>query len=128
MFFSCQTRYGLAARSSLCGFPPKGLTAWRSHVVASDSLVDDRGCLSNRPESENFPCDVYLQRRRPLNPTLNECLGQRVFYILLQSPSQRPRPVIAVRTRLFEDPLARFGRQDHLHLAVNQRVVQLADK
>ncbi len=40
--------------------------------VVSDSLVDDRGCLTNGTECEAFPGDVDLECRRPLNSTLNE--------------------------------------------------------
>src|ERR1700730_18318203 len=95
-------------------------------MLVSDSLVDDRGCLTDRTEGKAFPCDVNLQRRWPLDATLNERLGQRVFHILLQSPPQRSCPVTAVCTRFFEDPLACFRRQHNLDLPVNQRVVHLA--
>src|ERR1700741_3045122 len=94
-------------------------------MLVSDSLVDDRGCLTNRTERKTFPCDVNLQRRWPLYTTLNECLGQRVFHILLKSSPQRPRPVTAVCTRFFEDPLACFRRQHNLPLPVNQSIVHL---
>src|ERR1700757_557929 len=101
--------------------------ASRSHA-ASDSLVDDWGCLTNRPEREAFPGNINLQCCRPLNSPLDQRFGQRVFYILLQCPPQRARAIIPVRARFLEDPLARFRRQYHLHLPVNQRVVQLPDK
>jgi len=61
-------------------------------MLVSDSLVDDRGCLTDRTERKAFPCDVNLQRRWPLDATLNERLGQRVFNIFLKSSPQRPRP------------------------------------
>src|ERR1700687_4567805 len=67
--------------------------------VVSDSLVDDRGCLTNGPEGKAFPCDINLECRGPLNSTLDQRLGERVLYILLQSPAQRTSTVIAVRTR-----------------------------
>src|ERR1700756_1513897 len=97
-------------------------------MLVSDSLVDDRGCLTDRSERKPFPCDVNLQRRGPLDSTLNERLGQRVFHILLQSPPQRPCPVTAVCTRFFEDPLACFRRDDYLDLPVDERVVHLTHK
>src|SRR5216683_7849705 len=99
----------------------------RDHpCVVSDSLVDDRGCLTDGTERQAFPCDVNLESRRPLNSTLDQRLGERVLYILLQSPAERTRPIIAVRTRFLEYPLTCFRRYDNLHLPVNQRVVQLA--
>src|SRR5438445_583725 len=88
--------------------------------------MDDRGCLTDGTERQAFPCDVNLQSRRPLNSTLDEGLGERVLYILLQSPAKRTRAVTAVRTRFLKYPLACFRRDDNLHLPVNQRVVQLA--
>src|SRR5437899_2736971 len=88
--------------------------------------MDDRGCLTDGTEREAFPCDVNLQCRRPLNSTLDEGLGERVLYILLQSPTKRTRAVTAVRTRFLEYPLTCFRRDDNLHLPVNQCVVQLA--
>src|SRR5574340_515435 len=108
MFFSRQSRYGLAARRTLA-VPNFAKTASRLHVVASDSLVDDRGCLSNRPERQSFAGHINLQRSRSLNSALDQRLGERVFHILLQSPSQRPRPIIAVRTRFLQYPLPCFG-------------------
>src|SRR5246127_3395361 len=95
-------------------------------MLVSDSLVDDRGCLTDWTERKTFPCDVNLQRRWPLDATLNERLGQRVFNIFLKSSPQRPCPVTAVCTRFFEDPLACFRRQNNLDLPVDQRVVHLA--
>src|SRR5260221_9115694 len=95
-------------------------------MLVSDSLVDDRGCLTDRTERKAFPCDVNLQRCWPLNSTLNGRLGQGVFYVLLQSPPQRTRPVTAVSTRFFEDPLACFRRQHNLDLPMDQRIVHLA--
>src|SRR6202158_500870 len=97
-------------------------------MLVSDSLVDDRGCLTHRTERKSFPCDVNLQRRGPLDSTLDERLGQRIFYILLQRPPQRPRPVTAVGARFLEDPLACFRRHYHLHLPVDERIVHLAHK
>src|SRR5882762_7893127 len=94
--------------------------------VVSDSLVDDRGCLADRTERKAFPSDVNLQCRRPLNSTLDKRLGERVLYILLQSPAQRTSPITAVRTRFLEYPLSCFRRDDNLHLPVNQRIVELA--
>src|SRR6202040_344660 len=75
--------------------PPNPVRAGRAftpyttgpHMLVSDSLVDDRGCLTDRTERKPFPCDVNLQRRGPLDSTLNERLGQRVFHILLQRPA-----------------------------------------
>src|SRR5260370_18697443 len=93
--------------------------------VVSDSLVDDRGCLADRTERKAFPCDVNLQCRRPLNSTLDQRLGERALYILLQSPAQRTSPITAVRARFLENPLACFLRSNALHLPVNQRVTQL---
>src|SRR5439155_15168811 len=94
--------------------------------VVSDSLVDDRGCLTDRTERQAFPCDINLESRRPLNSTLDQRLGERVLYILLQSPAERTCPITAVRTRFLEYPLSCFRRYHNLHLPVNQRVVQLA--
>ena len=63
-----------------------------------------------------------------MNSPLDQSLRERIFYVLLQSPPQRPRPVIAVRTRFLEDPLACFRRQDHLDLPVDQRIIQLTNQ
>src|SRR5579859_2726 len=49
----------------------------------SDSLVDDRGCLAYRTERQALPCDENLECRGPLNPTLDQRLGERVFNVLL---------------------------------------------
>src|SRR5258707_4323883 len=94
-------------------------------MLVSDSLVDDRGCLTDRTERKPFPCDVNLQRHWSLDSTLNERLGQRGFDIFLKSSPQRPRPVTAVSTRIFEDPLSYFRRHYNLHLTVDHRVVHL---
>src|SRR5215475_10830963 len=102
MFFSRQTRHGLAARTTRDGFSADQ-TASRSHV-ASDSLVDDRGCLTDRPECKAFPCNIDLQCCGPLNSPLNQGLGERVFDVFLKGPAQRPRTVIAVRARFLKDP------------------------
>src|SRR5205814_9810019 len=88
--------------------------------------MDDRGCLTDGTEREAFPCNVNLQCRRPLDSTLDEGLGERVLYILLQSPANRTRAITAVRARFLEYSLTCFRRHHNLHLAVNQRVVQLA--
>src|SRR5882757_7136258 len=81
----------------------------RDHpCVVSDSLVDDRGCLADWTERKAFPSDVNLQCRRPLNSTLDQRLGERVLYILLQSPAQRTSSITAVRTRFLEYPLSCF--------------------
>src|SRR5258708_12686002 len=61
--------------------------------VVSDSLVDDRGCLTHGPEQQAFPCDVNLQCRRPLNSTLDHRLLTRVLYLLLTRPPNRPPPL-----------------------------------
>ena len=53
----------------------------------SDSLVDDRGCLADRTERQAFPCDKNLECRGPLNSTLDQRLGERVFNVLLQGPA-----------------------------------------
>src|SRR5579885_1391030 len=97
----------------------------RVHVLVSDSLVDYRGCLNHGPERQTFSRDVHLQRRGPLNSTLNESFRERILHVLLESPPQRPRAVAAVRARFLENPLACFRRQDHLDLAVDQGVVHL---
>src|SRR5215813_3173602 len=55
--------------------------------VVSDSLVDNRGCLSNRSERQAIPCYVHLQCRWPLNSSLNESFRERVLYIFLQRPA-----------------------------------------
>ncbi len=121
-------------QNTIC-YSPAGPGVGRSFVdlddrglpcVVSDSLVDNRGCLDHRTESQGLACDVNLQCRRPLDSSLDERLRERVFHVLLKSPTQRPCPIVTVRTRFLEDPLACFRRQHHLHLAVNQRVVQLA--
>ena len=51
--------------------------------VVSDSLVDNRGCLTDRTEGQTFPGNVNLKRRRSLYSTLDERLGERVFHVLL---------------------------------------------
>ena len=78
------------------------------HMLVSDSLVDDRGCLTDRTEPKGFPCDINLKRRGPLNSSLNQRLGERVFHIFLQRPAQRPRSIAAVRARLLQNPLTCF--------------------
>src|SRR5215472_4862825 len=78
--------------------------------VVSDSLVDDRGCLADRTERQPLPGDINLECRGPLNSTLDQRLGERVFNVLLQSPAQRARTVAAVRARFLEDPLASLRR------------------
>src|ERR1700730_9880487 len=40
--------------------------------VASDSLVDDRGCLNNWPESQSLPRNVNLQCCRSLDSTRDQ--------------------------------------------------------
>src|SRR5215472_13533133 len=85
----------------------------------SDSLVDDRGCLADRTERQALPCDVNLECRGPLNSTLDQRLGERVFNVLLQSPAQRAGTVAAVRARFLENPLTSLRREDHLHLPVD---------
>ena len=60
--------------------------ASRPHLrsyVASDSLVDDWGCLNNGPERKAIPGNINLQCRRPLNSPLDQRLGERDFNILL---------------------------------------------
>src|SRR5207249_12163727 len=90
--------------------------------------MDDRGCLTDGTEREAFPCNVNLQCRRPLNSTLDEGLGERVLYVLLQSPAKRTRAVTTVRTRFLKYPLSCFRRNYNMHLPVNTRIVQLAQR
>src|SRR6266446_5568890 len=115
----------MAAPPNSSCYSPAGPGVGRPCVV-SDSLVDDRGCLTDGTERQAFPRDVNLESRRPLNSTLDQRLGERVFYILLQSPAERTCPITAVRARFLEYPLPCFRRYNYLHLPVNQRVVQLA--
>ncbi len=87
-----------------------------------------RGCFDHRSESQPVICNVDFQRRRTLQPPLNQRFRQRIFDILLQRPPQRPRTITAVPARFLEEPLARFRREHNLHLTVNQRVIGLADE
>jgi hypothetical protein len=80
--FSRQTRYGLAARIHQANDPTNVRAASRSHD-ASDSLVDDWGCLTDRPEREAIPYNIDLQCCRPLNSPLDQSLGKRVFHVFL---------------------------------------------
>src|SRR5215467_8546787 len=100
-----------------CDSPAKPGVGWLCDV--SDSLVDDRGCLADRTERQALPCDVNLECRGPLNSTLDQRLGERVFNVLLQSPAQRAGTVAAVRARFLENPLTSLRREDHLHLPVD---------
>src|SRR5215472_18761500 len=115
MFLSCRTLLWIACGhtliDSLCGHPNLGPAVRAApaepvtHVMVSDSLVNDRGCLNHRTERETFSADVNLQRRRSLNSSLNQRFGERVFYVLLQRPAQRSRPVAAIRARFLQNPL-----------------------
>src|SRR5437879_3260161 len=92
-------------------------------------FASGRPGLPQRPDGTTGPPrDIDLECRRPLNSTLNQRLGERVFNILLQSPAQRTRTVAAVRARFLEDPLASLRREDNLHLPVDQGIVHLAHK
>src|SRR5205823_12046266 len=72
-----------------------------------------------------LPCDINLECRGPLNATLDQRLGERVFNILLQSPAQRAGTVAAVRARFLENPLTSLRREDNLHLPVDYSIVHL---
>src|SRR5216683_1464626 len=115
----------MAAPPNSSCYSPAGPGVGRLCVV-SDSLVDDRGCLTDRTERQALPGDVNLERRWPLNSTLDQRLGERVFNVLLQSPAQRTRTITAVRTRFLEYPLASFRRKYDLHLPVDECVIQLS--
>src|SRR6266567_858835 len=91
-----------------CNGPAVRAAAFQQRVLVSDSLVNDRGCLNHRTEPKGFPCDINLKRRGPLNSSLNQRFGERVFHIFLQRPAQRPRSVAAVRARLLQNPLTCF--------------------
>src|SRR6266566_7460399 len=91
-----------------CNGPAVRAAAFQQRVLVSDSLVNDRGCLNHRTEPKGFPCDINLKRRGPLNSSLNQRLGERVFHIFLQRPAQRPRSIAAVRARLLQNPLTCF--------------------
>src|SRR5690242_17940701 len=71
---------------------------------------------------------MHFQRRRPLQTTLDQSLRERILHVPLQCPSQRSRPIVAIAAGLIENPLTRFRSQDNLHLAMDQRVVDLADQ
>src|SRR5690348_9488520 len=106
-------------------YSPAGPGAGRLCDV-SDSLVDDRGCLADRTERQALPGDINLERRGPLNSTLNQRLREGVFDVFLQSPAQRTCTITPVRARFLEDPLTSLRREDNLHLPVDQSIVHLA--
>ena len=87
-----------------------------------------RGCFDHRSETEPIRCDVDFQRCRTLQAPLYQRFGQRIFDVLLQCPPQRTRAIIAISQGFLEDPLPRFRRQYNLYLAVDQRVVDLANQ
>ncbi len=90
--------------------------------------MGNRGCFDDRPETQPLAGDGDFQSRRTLQAPLDQGLRQRIFDVPLQCPSQRTRAVTTIAAGLVENPLARFRSQDNLHLAMDQRVVDLADQ
>ena len=84
MSFSRQTWHRLAAYyAARHPLSTRRIAVTSNCYVASDSLVDYRGCLTHRPERETFPCNINLQCCRSLDSPLDQSLGERVFHILL---------------------------------------------
>ena len=72
--------------------------------------------------------EINFERCGPLQSALNESFRQWVFDVLLQRAPERPRAIISIAAGFLENPLARFRRQRNLHLAMHQRLVDLADE
>src|ERR1700723_2657572 len=91
-------------------------------------LVGHWGCFHDRSEQQAVSWEINLKRSRPLQSALNESFRQWVFDVFLQRAPERPRAIISIAASFLENPLARFRCQSDLHLAMHQRLVNLADE
>src|SRR5271154_6174076 len=91
-------------------------------------LVGYRGCFHQGTERQAVSREIDLECSGTLQTTLNQSFRQRIFDILLKRAPQWACAVTAICASLLENPLARFRRECDLHLAVNQRLVDLADE
>src|ERR1700690_1528841 len=91
-------------------------------------LVGYRGCFHQGTERQAVSREIYLECSGTLQTTLNQSFRQRIFDIFLERAPQRACAIASIGASLLENPLARFLRECDLHLAMYQRLVELADE